>query len=160
MISGRFERKRTALEPLFCGANRFGVSSITGSANQRNTVSGSAFCDALREYRGLQALCAGQGLRAIVGLRADSSYQGTGAKRSVRVEGGCPIGSRAKRLGRVQGGSACAECRGGEPLLRCPEVENLGPGEVDVCVNLYWVLPDAGLRRFGSFAAPSPAGKS
>lgn len=40
---------------------------------------------------------------------------------------------------RVQGGSACAECRGGEPLLRCPEVENLGPGKVDVCVNLYWV---------------------
>ena len=107
-----------------------------------------------------QALCAGQGRRAIVGLRADSPYRGTGAKGPVRVEGGSLIGSRAKRLGRVQGGSACAECRGGEPLLRCPEVENLGPGKVDACVNLYWVLPDAKLRRFGSFAAPSPAGKS
>lgn len=26
MISGRFERKSTALEPLLCGANRSGVS--------------------------------------------------------------------------------------------------------------------------------------
>ncbi len=69
MISGRFECKRTALEPLFCRVNRSGVSSITGSANRRNTVSGSAFCDALREYRGLQALCAGQGRRAIVGVQ-------------------------------------------------------------------------------------------
>lgn len=155
MISGWFERKRTALEPLFCGANRSGVSSITGSVNRRNAVSGSAFCDALRVYRGLQALCAGQGRRAIVGLRADSSYRGTGAKRPVRVEGGSPIWSRVKRLGRVQGGSACAECRGGESLLRCPEVENLGPGKVDVCVNLYWVLPDAGLRRICGFAVLS-----
>ncbi len=52
MISGRFERKRTALEPLFCEPNRSGVSSITESANRRNAVSGSAFSDALREYRG------------------------------------------------------------------------------------------------------------
>lgn len=155
MISGRFERKRTALELRFCGANRSGVSSITESANQRNAVSGSVFCDALREYRGQQALCAGQGRRAIVGLRADSPYRGTGMKCPVRVEGGSPIWSRAKRLGRVQGGSACAECRGGEPLLRCPEVENLGPGKVDVCVNLYWVLPDAELRRICGFAALS-----
>ena len=157
MISGRFERKRTALELPFCGANRSGASSITERANRGNTVSGSAFCDALREYRGLQALCAGQGRRAIGGLRADSSYRGTGMKCPVQVEGGSPIGSRAKRLGRVQGGSACAVCRAGEPLLRCPEVENLGPGKVDVCVNLYWVLPDAELRRICGFAAlPRP----
>ena len=66
-------------------------------------------------------------------------------------------GQGATPIGRVQGGSACAECRGGEPLLRCPEVENLGPGKVDACVNLYWVLPDAKLRRSGGFAAlPSP----
>ncbi|MCB6414152.1 hypothetical protein LI221_03575 [Faecalimonas umbilicata] len=69
MISGRFERKRTALEPLLCGANRFGVSSITESASRRNAVSGSAFCDVLREYRGQQALCVGQGRRAIVGVQ-------------------------------------------------------------------------------------------
>ena len=48
-------------------------------------------------------------------------------------------GQGATPIGRVQGGSACAVCRGGEPLLRCPEVENLGPGKVDACVNLYWV---------------------
>ena len=176
MISGRFERKRTALEPLFCGANHSGVSSITESANRRNAVSGSAFRDALREYRGQQALCAGQGRRAIVGLRADSPYRGTGmkcpvrveggspigsrAKRLGRVQGGSPIGSRAKRLGRVQGGSTCAECRGGEPLLRCPEVENLGPGKVDACVNLYWVLPDAETQDFAASLPRFPSGKS
>lgn len=69
MILGRFERKTPALELLFCGTNRSGVSSITGSANRRNVVSGSAFCDVLREYRGLQALCAGQGRQAIVGVQ-------------------------------------------------------------------------------------------
>jgi len=66
-------------------------------------------------------------------------------------------GQGATPIGRVQGGSACAECRGGEPLLRCPEVENLGPGKVDACVNLYWVLPDADFRRICGFAAlPRP----
>ena len=54
---------------------------------------------------------------------------------------------------RKAAASACAECRGGEPLLRCPEVENLGPGKVDACVNLYWVLPDA---KFAGFAASPP----
>ena len=43
MISGRFERKRTALEPLFCGTNRSGVSSITESTKRRNAVSECAF---------------------------------------------------------------------------------------------------------------------
>jgi len=62
-------------------------------------------------------------------------------------------GQGATPIGRVQGGSACAVCRGGEPLLRCPEVENLGPGKVDACVNLYWVLPDA---KFAGFAASPP----
>ena len=37
---------------------------------------------------------------------------------------------RPTPIGRVQGGSACAVCRGGEPLLRCPEVENLIDGAV------------------------------
>ena len=49
----------------------------------------------------------------------------------------------------------------GEPLLRCPEVENLGPGKVDACVNLYWVLPDADFRRICGFAAlPGPVTSS
>ena len=93
-------------------------------------------------------MCWVQGCSALLGSRGKAHW---------RVEGGSPIGSRAKRLGRVQGGSACAECRGGEPLLRCPEVENLGPGKVDACVNLYWVLPDADFRRICGFAAlPRP----
>lgn len=56
MISGRFGCKTAALEPLFCGANRSGVSSITGSTDRKNAVSGNAFRDALREYRGQQVL--------------------------------------------------------------------------------------------------------
>ena len=72
------------------------------------------------------------------------------------LSGGSTEGGRAFVPG-CRGGSACAECRGGEPLLRCPEVENLGPGKVDVCVNLYWVLPDAKLRRECGFRRPSPA---
>ena len=52
----------------------------------------------------------------------------------------------------------CAECRGGEPLLRCPEVENLGPGKLDACVKLYWVLPAADTGRVCGFAA-LPASK-
>src|SRR5690625_3374997 len=89
---------------------------------------------------------------------------GSQLRRSGSAEGGKPfvpgcrggsalLGQGAKPIGRVQGGSACAECRGGEPLLRCPEVENLGPGKVDACVNLYWVLPDADFRRICGFAA-------
>ena len=58
-----------------------------------------------------------------------------------------------------RGGSACAECRGGKPLLRCPEVENLGPGKVDACVNLYWVLLDADSRKCGSFAMADLSGQ-
>lgn len=51
-------------------------------------------------------------------------------KPSVQVKGG-------ELLSGYRDEMPCAECRGGEPLLRCPEVENLGPGKVDVCVNLY-----------------------
>ena len=43
-----------------------------------------------------------------------------------RVEGSRPIGSRVKRLAQ---------------------------GELMPCVNSYWVLPDAEIRRFGGFAA-------
>ena len=44
-------------------------------------------------------------------------------------------------------------------MLQCPEVENLGPGKVDVRVNLYWVLPDAIFRRECGSAAPLPPRK-
>jgi len=78
-----------------------------------------------------------------------------GSHPSVRGAGAAAHcwGQGATPSGRVQGVSACAVCRGGEPLLRCPEVENLGPGKVDACVNLYWVLPDA---KFAGFAASPP----
>ena len=38
--------------------------------------------------------------------------------------------------------------------------ERLAQGELMLCVNSYWVLPDAEIRRFGGFAAASPLGKS
>lgn len=43
MISGRFECKRTALELLFCRANRSGVSSIQCGRKQKNARSGVCF---------------------------------------------------------------------------------------------------------------------
>ena len=157
MISGRFERKKTALEPLFCESNRSRVQVSWGTQTGEIPCLGAlsmmlcgstegcgapvaTFAALLQKHRPErsveQALCAGQGWRTIVRLRVDSPYRGTGMKCPVRVEGSNPIGSRAKRLGRVQGGSACAECRGGEPLLRCPEVENLGPGKADALRQL------------------------
>lgn len=48
----------------------------------------------------------------------------------VQVEGSRPIGSRVKRLAQ---------------------------GELMLCVNSYWVLPDAEFRRFGGFAASAPS---
>ena len=65
MISGRFGCKMAALEPLFCGANRSGVSSITGSTDRKNAVSGNAFRDALQEYGGRSPLCWVQGCNAL-----------------------------------------------------------------------------------------------
>ena len=38
-------------------------------------------------------------------------------------------------------------------------VKRLAQGELMPCVNSYWVLPDAEIRRFGGFAAASPSGK-
>jgi hypothetical protein len=32
-------------------------------------------------------------------------------------------------------------------------VKRLAQGELMLCVNSYWVLPDAEIRRFGGFAA-------
>jgi hypothetical protein len=43
MISGRFERKKPALEPLFCGANRSGVSSIQCGRKRKIARSGVCF---------------------------------------------------------------------------------------------------------------------
>jgi len=63
---------------------------------------------------------------------------GTGVQRLVGVKGqgplagSRPIGSRVKRLAQ---------------------------GELMLCVNSYWVLPDAEIRRFGGFAAAPPLGK-
>ena len=52
MISGRFERKITALEPLFCGANCSSGSSITEGVIGRNVVSECVFPAATRRRFG------------------------------------------------------------------------------------------------------------
>ena len=66
-------------------------------------------------------------------LAGRSALLGSRGKAHWRVEGSRPIGSRVKRLAQ---------------------------GELMLCVNSYWVLPDAEIRRFGGFAAASPLGKS
>ena len=70
---------------------------------------------------------------ALLGSRGNAHWQVKGGshyrvKDEVpwRVEGSRPIGSRVKRLAQ---------------------------GELMPCVNSYWVLPDAEIRRFGGFAA-------
>ena len=55
-----------------------------------------------------------------------SALLGSRGKAHWQVEGSRPIGSRVKRLAQ---------------------------GELMPCVNSYWVLPDAEIRRFGGFAA-------
>ena len=66
----------------------------------------------------------------VPGCRGGSALLGSRGNAHWRVEGSQPH--------RVKGETPC-------------------PGKVDACVNLYWVLPDAKLRRSGGFAAlPSP----
>lgn len=80
---------------------------------------------------GVAAHCWGQGVRVasgdLCGKAAKAPTEATAeTKAHWRVEGSRPIGSRVKRLAQ----------------------EELMP-----CVNSYWVLPDAEIRRFGGFAA-------
>ena len=85
MISGRFWRKSTALEPLFRPPNCSGVFGITGDANGRNAVSGGVFRDAGREYRGRQALCAWvQGRQRTAGVKGQRPLGGYRAAAPVR----------------------------------------------------------------------------
>ena len=74
-----------------------------------------------------------RGGSALLGSRGNAHWQVKGGshyrvKDEVpwQVEGSRPIGSRVKRLAQ---------------------------GELMPCVNSYWVLPDAEIRRFGGFAA-------
>ena len=39
-------------------------------------------------------------------------------------------------------------------------MKRLAQGELMLCVNSYWVLPDAEIRRFGGFAAAPHSEKS
>jgi len=82
-----------------------------------------------QEYRGRQALCAGY---RGAGYRGAAPCWGQGARPIGGLRAASPIGSRGKRLAQ---------------------------GELMPCVNSYWVLPDAEIRRFGGFAATSPFGK-
>ena len=52
------------------------------------------------------------------------------------------LGSRGKAHWRVEGSQP-----------HRVRVKRLAQGELMLCVNSYWVLPDAEIRRFGGFAA-------
>ena len=141
MISGRFWRKSTALEPLFRPPNCSGVFGITGDANGRNAVSGGVFRDAgagvqraagpLWLGAGAAAHCWGQGVRVASGDLCSKA-----AKAPTEAE------AETKAHWQVKGGSHY-RVKGEAPC----------PGKVDACVNLYWVLPDA---KFAGFAASPP----
>ena len=60
------------------------------------------------------------------GYRGAAPCWGQGVKPIGGLRAASPIGSRVKRLAQ---------------------------GELMLCVNSYWVLPDAEIRRFGGFAA-------
>ena len=81
-----------------------------------------------------------------------ASFAGAGVQRAASplcrgARGGSALlGSRGNAHWRVEGRQP-HRVKGETPC----------PGKVDACVNLYWVLPDAKLRRSGGFAAlPSP----
>jgi len=76
---------------------------------------------------------AGRRWRPLRQSRKSTDRRGAETNAHWRVEGSRPIGSRVKRLAQ---------------------------GELMPCVNSYWVLPDAEIRRFGGFAAASPSEKS
>ncbi len=81
------------------------------------------------------------GSRSTEGAALCAGYR---EKFPVRVEGGKPHRVKGEAPWQVKGGSHY-RVKGETPC----------PGKVDVCVNLYWVLPDAKLRRICSFAALS-----
>ena len=66
-------------------------------------------------------------------VQGRSALLGSRGEAHWRVEGSRPIGSRVKRLAQ---------------------------GELMPCVNSYWVLPDAEIRRFSGFAAAPHSEKS
>ncbi len=79
---------------------------------------------------------------------ASPLWRGAGAAAHCWGQGATPIGGYRR--------SACASVER-RALLGVQRWKRLGPGKVDACVNLYWVLPDARLRRIGGFAAlPRP----
>ena len=81
------------------------------------------------------------GSRSTEGAALCAGYR---EKFPVRVEGGKPHRVKGEAPWQVKGGSHYRV----KGEMHCP-------GKVDVCVNLYWVLPDAKLRRICSFAALS-----
>ena len=90
--------------------------------------------------------CGGSQLRQCGDQRAASPlWRGQGSSAL--------LGSRGNAIRRVQGVSACAECQGGEPLLRYPGVGKPRPGKVDACVN----FPGFYLTQtFAGFAVSPP----
>ena len=124
------------------------VSSPPGKATKGAFRAGGA--DRNRTSGGSQLLRAGVQRDAIplCWVQGRSALLGQG----VRVAGGDLCGKAAKaptdaeRRPKPIGGLRAASPIGSR-------VKRLAQGELMPCVNSYWVLPDAEIRRFGGFAA-------
>ena len=88
---------------------------------------------------------------------------GTGVQRPVGVKGcGSPVATFAvtpqKHRPTRSGDEPIGGLRAASPIGS--RVKRLAQGELMPCVNSYWVLPDAEIRRFGGFAAAPHSEKS
>ena len=102
---------------------------------------------------GVAAHCWGQGVRVASGdLCSKAAKAPTEAEAETKahwqVKGGSHYRVKDEVPWRVEGSRPIGS-----------RVKHLAQGELMLCVNSYWVLPDAEIRRFGGFAAAPPLGK-
>ena len=126
--TGSIYRKIAGLHPVFCGELVTGYHCITLPGNATKGVFRAGGTDRNRISGEGQLLRAGvqRAASPLCWVQGRSALLGSRGNAHWRVEGSRPIGSRVKRLAQ---------------------------GELMPCVNSYWVLPDAEIRRFGGFAA-------
>src|SRR5699024_11060568 len=116
------------LHPVFCGELVTGYPCIPMPGNATKGAFRAGGADRNRTSGGSRLLRAGvqRAASPLCWVQGCSTLLGSRGKAHWQVEGSRPIGSRVKRLAQ---------------------------GELMPCVNSYWVLPDAEIRRFGGFAA-------
>ena len=122
--TGSIYRKIAGLHPVFCGELVTGYPCITLPGNATKGAFRAGGADRNRTSVGSQGVQ--RAASPLCWVQGRSALLGSRGKAHWRVEGSRPIGSRVKRLAQ---------------------------GELMPCVNSYWVLPDAEIRRFSGFAA-------